>query len=55
MKEEELEELFANFGSIISKQLKKDGQNRTFAFVCFEKFEDARKAKEELHEKVYKD
>mmetsp|Transcript_48729 Transcript_48729/g.110984 ORF Transcript_48729/g.110984 Transcript_48729/m.110984 type:complete len:619 (+) Transcript_48729:65-1921(+) len=49
--EDKIKEVFAVFGSINSLATRKDNKGRPFAFVNFEKNEDALKAVEDLHMK----
>ncbi|KAL0073409.1 hypothetical protein J3Q64DRAFT_1733076 [Phycomyces blakesleeanus] len=53
--DKELSELFSKYGPITSAVVQKDdeGKSKGFGFVNFEKFEDARKAVEELNEKEH--
>ena len=56
--EKELTELFSKFGKINSAIVLKDekGESKGFGFVCFEKPEDAEKAKNEMNgKKVFED
>ena len=56
--EKELVELFSKFGKINSAVILKDekGESKGFGFVCFEKPEDAEKAKNEMNgKKVFDD
>ncbi|GFR18737.1 polyadenylate-binding protein 1 [Trichonephila clavata] len=54
--ENELKTLFERFGPILSVKIPLDenGQSRGFGFVCFQKEEDASKAREEMDHFLYK-
>ncbi|KII73920.1 Polyadenylate-binding protein, cytoplasmic and nuclear [Thelohanellus kitauei] len=56
MTDDELHDLFREFGQIKSAHVMKDDKNisRCFGFVCFTKPDDAQKAIESMHNKFYK-